>query len=108
GDYELMYTRTDYEKGNVCQEKCEDALGKMPGLVCIVGLWAYNPPAMLRAVHSQIKNGSIKPGQVTVIGFDENDETLNAIRSGEIVGTVVQDPYNFGYESVRVMAGLIK
>jgi ribose transport system substrate-binding protein len=108
GKYELIDTRTDDVSQPVCQTKCEDALGKVPGLACIVGLWAYNPPAMLRAIHSQVKNGAIKAGQVVLIGFDENDETLDGIRTGEISGTVVQDPYNFGYESVRIMAGIVR
>ncbi len=103
GKYELADTRTDDVSQEVCQTKCEDALNKIPDLACIVGLWAYNPPAMLRAVHSQKK-----VGKVVVIGFDENDETLDGIRSGEIAGTVVQNPYDFGYESVRLMAGILR
>jgi ribose transport system substrate-binding protein len=103
GKYELLDTRTDDENDAVCQTKCEDALGKIPDLACIVGLWAYNPPAMLRAMHSQKK-----VGKVGLIGFDENDETLNGIRAGEVFGTVVQNPYDFGYESVRIMAGIVR
>jgi ribose transport system substrate-binding protein len=103
GKYELVDTRTDEVSQATCQAKCEDALSKVPDLACIVGLWAYNPPAMLRAVHSQKK-----VGKVIVIGFDENDETLAGIRSGEIAGTVVQNPYDFGYESVRIMAGIVR
>lgn len=103
GNYELLDTRTDEESDAVCQAKCEDALGKIGDLACIVGLWAYNPPAMLRAVKSQKK-----VGKVIVIGFDENDETLDGIRAGECAGTVVQNPYDFGYESVRLMAGIVR
>ena len=50
-----------------------------------------------------VKGASNKLGKVKLIGFDENDETLQGIRDGQIVGTVVQDPYNFGFEAVKIM-----
>jgi ribose transport system substrate-binding protein len=56
----------------------------------------------------QIKNGVIKEGQVKVVGFDENLQTLDGIADGRVHATVVQDPFGFGYESVRIMAGLAK
>ena len=34
--------------------------------------------------------------------------TLQGIIDGEIHGTVVQNPYRYGYESVRVLAGLAR
>ena len=43
-------------------------------------------------------------GKVKIIGFDEDLETLRAIAAGEIEGTVVQDPYNYGYKTVEVLA----
>ena len=98
GAYELLGTMTDDTKQEVCRQKAEDALTKYPALKCVVGLWAYNPPAMLEALKSQGK-----VGKVSLIGFDENDETLKGIKEGAIAGTVVQDPYNFGYEAVKIM-----
>lgn len=103
GDYQLLGTMTDDADQAVCRRKAEDTLSKYSDIKCMVGLWAYNPPAILEAVQSQKKTG-----QVVIIGFDENEETLKAIRDGQIVGTVVQDPYNFGYESVKLMAALIQ
>jgi ribose transport system substrate-binding protein len=103
GKWELLDTRTDDVKQDVCRAKAEDALNKYSEMRCMVGLWAYNPPAMLGALKSQGK-----VGKVALIGFDENDETLDGIREGSIFGTVVQDPYNFGYEAVKVMAGIAK
>ncbi len=42
-----------------------------------------------------------------MIGFDENDVTLQAIKDGHCTGTVVQNPYLYGYESVRVLKGIL-
>ena len=41
-----------------------------------------------------------------MIAFDEQEETLAAIQAGHVHGTVVQNPYQYGYESVRVLAAL--
>ena len=45
-----------------------------------------------------------KIGQVKIIAFDEDDETLTGVKSGAIVGTVVQQPYEFGYQSITLLA----
>jgi ribose transport system substrate-binding protein len=72
--------------------------------VCMVGLWAYNPPAILSA----LKDSKNQLGKVKVVGFDENKDTLQGIADGYIYATVVQDPFGFGYESVRLMACIAK
>lgn len=44
---------------------------------------------------------------MALAGFDENDVTLQAIRDGECAGTVVQNPYEYGYQSVKVLKELL-
>ncbi len=41
-----------------------------------------------------------------MIGFDEYDGTLAGIQSGAVHGTVVQNPYEYGYQSVKVLHAL--
>jgi ribose transport system substrate-binding protein len=64
----------------------------------MVGLWSYNGPAILNAIKE-----AGKIGQVKIICFDEEDETLAGVKSGAINATVVQQPYEFGYQSVQLM-----
>lgn len=80
-------------------------LGRLEGVpdVCLIGLYAYNPPAILQAVKSKELIGKVK-----IIGFDENPVTLKAVSAGEIEGTVVQDPYNYGYKSVDILAAVAR
>ena len=80
-------------------------LGRLENVpdVCMIGLYAYNPPAILSAAKSKSMVGKIK-----IVGFDENPVTLKAVAAGEIEGTVVQDPYNYGYKSVEVLAALAR
>jgi len=101
GKFTLVDTRTDSAKATVCQQQCEDALTKYPDIAAVVGLWAYNPPALLRAVEKSEK----KPA---IIGFDEDDDTLVGIQEGKVFGTIVQDPYRFGKDSVTILAGIAR
>jgi ribose transport system substrate-binding protein len=82
-----------------------DMLNRVDGVpdLCFVGLYAYNPPAILEAVRARSLVGKVK-----IVGFDENPETLKSITSGDIEGTVVQDPYNYGYKSVEILAAEVR
>ena len=103
GKYVVLDTRTDnFDFGNA-KARAEDAIAKYPDLDCMVGLFAYNPPIILEAV-----KGASKLGKIQVVGFDEDDATLQAIADGHCHGTVVQNPYMYGHESVRILAGLAR
>ena len=43
---------------------------------------------------------------IRIVAFDEHEETLQAIIDGEIHGTVVQNPYMYGYKSVEFLKQL--
>ncbi len=101
--YSILATLTDQGKPDVAQAKAEDALNTYPELDAFVGLFEYNPPACYQALK---KAGKL--GQIQLVGFDENEVTLQAIKDGECIGTVVQNPYMYGYESVRVLVELLK
>lgn len=104
--FELIDTFTDNTDQSVCKTKVDAFLVKHQGdmsKLAIVGLWAYNPPAALEAV----KNAKLE-GKVKIVGFDEHDQTLAGIEAGHISGTVVQQPFEFGYQAVRILAGLAK
>jgi ribose transport system substrate-binding protein len=107
GKYTLIDTFTDETSQETCKRKAEDTLvahaKDNPETLCLVGLWAYNPPAMLAAVQDQGLAGKVK-----LVGFDENEETLQGIKDGQIVGTVVQQPFEFGYQAVKMLASLAR
>jgi ribose transport system substrate-binding protein len=103
GKYKLLDTMTDDGKADVCRQKVDDTLVKTPDVGCLVGLWAYNPPAILEGVRAAQKLGKVK-----IVAFDENEETLQGIKDGHIIGTVVQNPYEFGYQAVKLLADLAR
>ncbi len=99
--YTILDTRTDDFDHLQAKANAEDAIAKYPNLKCMVGLFAYNPPLCLEAIRDAGKLQEIK-----VVSFDENEASLQGIMDGTVVGTVVQNPYQYGYESVRVLKAL--
>lgn len=107
GKYRLLRKEVFADQANpaAARERATTALAlaQNEAALCLVGLWAYNPPAILAAVKEQKL-----AGKVTIIGFDEDAETLRGIDDGHIYGTVVLNPYEFGRRSVEVMAKLAR
>jgi ribose transport system substrate-binding protein len=95
----IIDTRTDDTERVRAKANVSDTLVKHPDVAGLVGLWSYNGPAILNAVRE-----AGKVGQVKIIAFDEEDETLAGIRDGAIYGTVVQQPFEFGYQAIKMMA----
>ncbi len=101
--YTILGTRTDEVDFAKAKANAQDALTRNPDLGCMVGLFSYNPPNIYEAVKE-----AGKLGKVQIVGFDEDDTTLRGVKEGTIYATVVQSPYNYGYESVRVLTALAK
>jgi ribose transport system substrate-binding protein len=105
GKYTLLDTFYDDVDLKVAKDKAASALVQLQNEpnVCLIGLWAYNPPAILSAVKD-----AGKQGKVHIVGFDEMDNTLVGIKDGYVYATVVQQPFEFGYESVKMMTALAR
>ncbi|MCC6796731.1 MAG: sugar-binding protein [Candidatus Hydrogenedentes bacterium] len=99
----ILGTRTDETDRAKAIANVQDTLVTNPDVACLVGLWSYNGPAILNGVRD-----SGKLGQVKIVAFDEEPETLQGITDGHIEGTIVQQPYEFGYQSVKLLAQLAK
>jgi ribose transport system substrate-binding protein len=100
---QILDIRTDDVDQVRAKSNVADALVAHPDLACCVGLWNYNGPAILNAVSDAGKLDKVK-----IVCFDENQETLMGVRDGYIYGTVVQQPFEFGYKSMKVLADLIQ
>ena len=100
--YSFVVTLTDQFDRVKAKANCEDALLRYPNLSGMVGLFAYNAPLCLEALKQTGKRGAIK-----LFSFDEADETLQGIQDGWISGTVVQNPFEYGYQSVRLLRSIL-
>jgi len=95
---ELIDVRTDDTDQVRAKANVSEMLVAHPDVAALVGLWSYNGPAILNAVRD-----AGRTGHVQIIAFDEDDETLTGVKAGAIVGTVVQQPFEFGYQSIRLL-----
>jgi ribose transport system substrate-binding protein len=95
----ILDVRTDDVDDVRAKANAADTLVRYPDVKGLVGLWSYTGPAILNAVRDAGKVGKVK-----IIAFDEADETLAGISAGAIEATVVQQPYEFGYQAIHKMA----
>lgn len=100
---EIVDTRTDDADRSRAVANVEDALVTHSDLAGLVGLWSYNGPAILQGVKSADKLGAVQ-----IITFDEEADVLQGIIDGHIAGTIVQQPYEFGYQSVKLLSELAR
>ena len=98
----IIDIRTDDTDRVRAKSNAADSLVKYPEIVGMVGLWSYNGPAILSAVKEAGKAGKVK-----IIAFDEEDETLAGVKEGAIYATVVQQPFEFGYQSMVLLSKAI-
>src|SRR5689334_4148444 len=99
---QIIDVRTDNTDRVRAKANAADTLVNFPDIAGMVGLWSYNGPAILGAVKEANKVDKVK-----IVAFDEEDPTLNGIKNGEIYATVVQQPFEFGYRSMELMAKVL-
>ena len=105
GKYTIVATMTDSADTVAAKANAENALRLHPDLAGMAGLYGYNPPACLEAVRDNAKSSG-QPPRVKIFGFDGLEPTLAGIKSGEIAGTIVQQPFEYGYQSMKTLKAL--
>ena len=96
---ELVDVRADDIDQTRAKRNVEDTITARPDINCMVGFYSYNTPRIYEALKE-----AGKIGKVTIIGFDEDPITLGGVKEGTIVGTVVQQPYEWGYQGMKDLA----
>jgi ribose transport system substrate-binding protein len=98
----IIDVRTDETNRVRAKDNVATTLVNYPDIAGMVGLWSYNGPAILSAVREAGKIGKVK-----IIAFDEEDETLAGVKEDAIYATVVQQPFEFGYQSMILLSKAI-
>jgi ribose transport system substrate-binding protein len=96
--FSIEARKEDNKDMTLAKKNVEDVLNAHPDLDLLVGLWAYNGPAIASALKASGRGNRIR-----VVCFDENDQTLQAIQEGLITCTIVQKPFEFGYRSSALL-----
>ena len=99
--YVILDTITDNFDKSKAKSNAEEAMYRYENLKCMVGLFAYNSPSCIDALKDTEKMGQIK-----ICGFDEQDALLQAIADGYAHGTISQLPWEYGYESIKLLKDL--
>ena len=100
---EIIDLLTDDANQSRARENAYQTLKKHPDIAGMVGLWSYNGPAILQALRPEGQVGKIK-----IVCFDDEQETLAAIKEGSIFGTVAQQPFEYGYQAVQAAARILR
>ena len=101
--YTIVGTWTDSFDRAKAKANIEDVIIKHPKLALVTGLFEYNSTLAVEVLRQTGKQGKIQ-----LAAFDEGADVIAGIKEGFVLGTVVQDPYGYGYESVRVLNALAK
>ncbi len=72
-------------------------------LVALVGIWAYNAPAI-----AQIVDQNKMRSNITVVTFDAQAEALADMSKGRIDAMVVQNPFSMGFLTVELLTSMIR
>jgi ribose transport system substrate-binding protein len=100
---EILDIRTDDTDRVRARANVSDVIVKHPDIAGLVGLWSYNGPAILNAVKE-----ANKIGQVKIVCFDEEEQTIAGVKDGSIYGTIVQQPFEFGYQAITLMEKFLR
>src|SRR6478736_2590984 len=98
GKVALFVGRIDMQNAIERRAGVEEVLARYPDLVLTIGLWSYNGPSIAGAIRS-----SSRKDKPAIVAFDEDEETLKAIEDGLIYATIVQKPFEFGYQSMKLL-----
>jgi ribose transport system substrate-binding protein len=95
---EILPVFLDNADRSRAKKNVEDALARYPDLALTIGLWSYNGPCMAGALRD-----SSRAAKPAAVAFDEDEETLKAVEDGIVHATIVQKPFEFGYQSMRLL-----
>jgi ribose transport system substrate-binding protein len=84
------------------RDNVRSALQNHQDLVALIGIWAYNAPAI-----TDVLTESDNRDKFVVATFDAQDLAISAMDQGKIDVMVVQNPFDMGVQTCRLMKALI-
>lgn len=84
------------------RDNVRNAIQNHPGVNVLAGIWSYNGPAICDVVR-QLPQGK----DFSVVTFDAEPIAIEDMQRGDLDAMVVQNPFDIGYQGVRMMAAMI-
>lgn len=101
------FTEKDRMSDGMDKSKARDnvrnAIANHPDLVALVGIWAYNAPAI-----AQVVTETKTRDKFTVVTFDAQAVAIEEMAKGNIDAMVVQNPFDMGLQTVRLLKAMLK
>lgn len=85
------------------RDNVRNAIQNHKELVALVGIWAYNAPAI-----ADVVNETSSRDKYVVATFDAQDLAIAAMEKGQIDVMVVQNPFDMGVQTVRLLKAMIQ
>jgi ribose transport system substrate-binding protein len=83
------------------RDNVRTALVNHPDLVALVGIWAYNAPAIAEVVEERKARD-----RITTVTFDAQAVAIERMAAGQIDAMVVQNPFEMGIQTVRLLVAM--
>jgi ribose transport system substrate-binding protein len=93
----------DNNDRTTARNNVRNALTNHPNLKVLVGIWSYNAPAIVDVVREKKVRDKVK-----VVVFDAEPVAIQQMGDGMIDAMVVQNPYEMGYQGVRLLKALVE
>lgn len=87
----------------VARTNVKDALSRHDDMALLAGIWSYNTPAIIDIVKQTNAREKLK-----LVGFDADPPAILGMSEGMLDVMVVQNPYQMGYQGVRILRALVK
>ncbi|MGI8979022.1 MAG: substrate-binding domain-containing protein [Pirellulaceae bacterium] len=101
-DYEELGRKPDQGDRNKAADNVRTALDNDEDkITALVGIWAYNAPAIADVVEERKVRS-----KVSVATFDAAKDAITAMSAGNIDVMVVQNPFDMGVQSVRLLKAM--
>jgi ribose transport system substrate-binding protein len=100
--FQSLVSSADGGDEQVAQDRVRAALDQFPELDVLVGIWAYNAHAIVKLVTERSRRDS-----TTIVVFDARKIALDHMEAGNIDAMVVQNPYQMGYLSVKLLKAML-
>jgi ribose transport system substrate-binding protein len=84
------------------RDNVRNAMQNHKDLVALIGIWAYNAPAI-----ADVVTESNTRDKFVIATFDAQDLAIAAMEEGKIDVMVVQNPFDMGVQTCRVMKAMI-
>ena len=88
---------------NRAQSFAEVAITKHPDVGVMLGLYSYNAPR----IAAEVAKAPEFRKKTTVVTFDLDEQAVEHLEKGDIDVSVCQNPYEIGFQSVRLLRALI-